>query len=161
MPHPIRIRLATRRDYQAICRLYERLDRHHVAILPKYFRPFPKPARSKTRVYAGMKKPSAVYLVAETLQGIVGFLNLKRERAPAAPMFRCREFAHLVNLAVHPKYRRMGIGTALLSAARGWTADQGLNSIQLKVYSANDSAVKFYRREGFKPLAMTMELELI
>ena len=58
--------------------------------------------------------------------------------------------AHIAKLAVHPDYRRRGIGTALLHDALDRIRRLGLHSAYLEVRRTNLPAQNLYRRFGFR-----------
>lgn len=60
------------------------------------------------------------------------------------------EELHLMNLAVHPRWRREGIGQELLrwAIANGW--DAGARRATLEVRSSNEAARELYEKIGFK-----------
>lgn len=64
--------------------------------------------------------------------------------------------AHLVSMWVSPTHRRNGIGRALIEAIQTWARIHKTHSLQLTVTSCNQSAIEFYKRNGF---AMTGNTE--
>ncbi len=54
------------------------------------------------------------------------------------------------NLAVHPAYRRQGIGRALLAAAEAFAAAHGAERVRLDVRVDNEPAVTLYTAEGYR-----------
>ncbi len=52
------------------------------------------------------------------------------------------------DLAVDPERRSLGIGSALLAAARDWAAGQGASHLELDSGAARVDAHRFYEREG-------------
>ena len=66
---------------------------------------------------------------------------------PVATLSRGR-FLHIDDLVVHPRYRRQGVGTALLDWAESHARLIGLDSIYLD--SLTD-ALEFYRGLGYLP----------
>lgn len=53
-------------------------------------------------------------------------------------------------LAVHPRYRRRGIGKRMMAAAEEYLRAMGCPKINLEVRSSNTKAIEFYQRIGFK-----------
>jgi ribosomal protein S18 acetylase RimI-like enzyme len=53
------------------------------------------------------------------------------------------------HLAVHPSYRRRGIGRELVHAAESGLAKMGCPKVNLQVRATNDSVVSFYRALGY------------
>lgn len=62
--------------------------------------------------------------------------------------------AHVTNIAVHPNYRRRGIGRRLLEALMDRAAGEGCDSITLEVRTSNYSAQALYRQYGFEPTGL-------
>ncbi len=57
--------------------------------------------------------------------------------------------AEVEGLVVDEKYRRQGMGSALLGACMEWAADAGASSIRLEVRASNTAALALYQRHGF------------
>ncbi len=57
---------------------------------------------------------------------------------------------HILNLAVHPDFRRQGIGSALMEEALNKLRGKGCEFFYLEVRVSNAGAKKFYERFGFK-----------
>jgi ribosomal protein S18 acetylase RimI-like enzyme len=60
-------------------------------------------------------------------------------------------YAELYTLAVAPEARGDGIGTALLDAVDATLDDLGVGSLTVAVMTANDAAIRLYRRRGLVP----------
>lgn len=58
--------------------------------------------------------------------------------------------AHLVLLAVEPRFRKSGIGSALLDWLEASCVTAGILDIRLEVRAGNQLAQRFYRKRGFK-----------
>ncbi len=56
---------------------------------------------------------------------------------------------HILNLAVHPDYRRRGIGHAMVQLVLDDAAQQGAASVSLEVRRENEPAQHLYRAFGF------------
>ncbi|MEW4372095.1 GNAT family N-acetyltransferase [Paenibacillus kandeliae] len=54
-----------------------------------------------------------------------------------------------IHIAVHPDYRRLGIGVQLLDALCRYAKQQGIRKLTLRVLSTNEEAVHFYDKYGF------------
>jgi [ribosomal protein S18]-alanine N-acetyltransferase len=57
--------------------------------------------------------------------------------------------AEVEGLVVDEKYRRQGMGSALLGACLEWAADAGASSMRLEVRVSNTAALALYQRHGF------------
>lgn len=58
--------------------------------------------------------------------------------------------AHILNIAVHPEYRRRGFGEKLLKYALGKMRSNLVYEVFLEVRRSNEAARKLYRKFGFR-----------
>jgi ribosomal-protein-alanine N-acetyltransferase len=61
----------------------------------------------------------------------------------------CLEPAEIEGLVVDEKYRRQGIGSALIRACKEWAANAGASNMRLEVRASNAGALALYHRHGF------------
>ena len=88
--------------------------------------------------------PHAAVLVAEAEDGhVVGRLSISRDQHPAS-----RHVADL-GLMVDARYRRQGIGRALLKASVEWARAAGIRKLELHVFPWNAGAIALYEDFGF------------
>jgi ribosomal protein S18 acetylase RimI-like enzyme len=57
--------------------------------------------------------------------------------------------AALTSLWVDPRFRGLGVGSALIDTVEAWALDQGLSQILLWVTETNHVAQKLYEHRGF------------
>ncbi|MGC8969580.1 MAG: GNAT family N-acetyltransferase [Conexivisphaera sp.] len=69
-------------------------------------------------------------------------------------------YAYLYDLEVRPESRRSGVGKALLEGAVEYCRRKGYRRLGLRVEVRNSPALRLYRRFGFRPSALFMELDL-
>ncbi len=53
-------------------------------------------------------------------------------------------------MGIHPKFRGRGVGVKLLKWILTNAKTKGFEIIQLEVFATNNSAVRFYKKSGFK-----------
>jgi len=58
--------------------------------------------------------------------------------------------AHITNIAVHPDYRRQGIGRLLMQTLIREAAALGIERMTLEVRVSNHEAIRLYKRMGFE-----------
>ena len=58
--------------------------------------------------------------------------------------------AHIVNIAIHPDYRKMGYGEHLLNWIFDFCRKKGALTISLEVNEINEAARQLYTKTGFK-----------
>jgi len=68
-----------------------------------------------------------------------------------AAFHRVLDEAELRNLAVLPRYRRRGLGRALLDAAHQRLWQLGVKRVYLEVRAGNDPAIQLYLAAGYHP----------
>ena len=111
---------------------------------------FEKPFRFDFR---SMRKyvthPEAIVLVAEVDGEIRGFIVVNPTRRKAL------HSAYVTTLDVHPEFRRHGIARMLVAEAERHAAEAGAVTIQLHVFTGNDSAIEFYESLGYERLLLT------
>jgi [ribosomal protein S18]-alanine N-acetyltransferase len=105
---------------------------------------FPIPWPERSYRFELQENPASHLLVAELDQGppggVVGYIGL----------WLIVDEAHISTLAVDPKYRRMGIGQALLVAGLTAAARRGAELASLEVRASNAAALQLYRKFGFR-----------
>jgi [ribosomal protein S18]-alanine N-acetyltransferase len=85
-----------------------------------------------------LSKPSGICLAAEDSEGLVGYLVCARYD----------EVWHLMNVAVHPQRRRLGVATELIE--RLFDEAGAGSRFTLEVRVSNSPAIEMYRRFGFR-----------
>jgi predicted N-acetyltransferase YhbS len=82
--------------------------------------------------------------VAETDGRAVGYIHVEE--------YKVLYFEKMVNylgVAVSNKYRRLGIGSALIKAAENWALERGIHLVRLNSGSTRTGAHEFYKRQGY------------
>ena len=82
----------------------------------------------------------AIYVVAKQGFKVAGY----------GGMWLVIDEAHITNIAVHPSYRRRGIGRAILKALIDIAEDNYITSLTLEVRESNIAAQKLYAAFDFK-----------
>lgn len=86
-----------------------------------------------------LSNPLAKYLIAKINNKIVGFVGV----------WTIIDEGHITNMAVHPEFRKKGVGSALLTSLIESSKDWGCNSLTLEVRSSNKAAKDLYKKFGF------------
>ena len=68
---------------------------------------------------------------------------------------------YIAHLAVHPDFRRMGIGNDLIDHAAALARQAGLGKVSLIVEIDNDPAIALYQKAGFEIIHTTETPELV
>jgi ribosomal-protein-alanine N-acetyltransferase len=96
------------------------------------------PALPPSSPPGGLTRRAFITLSDSTLAGFAVASWLPQEAA-----------AEVEGLVVDEKYRRQGMGSALLLASMEWAANSGASSMRLEVRASNTAALELYRRHGF------------
>ncbi len=104
--------------------------------LASYDTPWPKEMFYLDYLFDG----KAHYYVARWMKKIVGFLGVWSEE----------EKLHIVNIAVHPSYRKRGVGSQLMEFAVSIAKKSRKKEIYLEVRKTNFVAQKLYKKYGFE-----------
>ncbi len=81
-------------------------------------------------------------LVAGVGSGLGGYLRLSDQVIP--------KLAWIMDLAVEPRLRRSGIGSALVLAAQAWAKERGDRQIILEMTSKNCAAIRLAQKLGYE-----------
>ncbi len=82
----------------------------------------------------------AAFLVAEWDHIVVGYASVREESS--------QETAWVSDLAVDRSRRLLGIGSALLNAARKWAVERGLRRLIVETQTKNYPAIRFLQKRG-------------
>lgn len=82
----------------------------------------------------------AVYIVAKQDNKVIGY----------GGMWKVLEEGHITNIAVHPDFRRMRVGYAIVEALTQIAKNKGIGSMTLEVRENNIAAQGLYRKFGFE-----------
>ncbi len=105
---------------------------------------FPIPWSQNTFFIELDKKEFAFWWVIEYQKLVVGY----------AGYWKIKDEAHIVNLAIHPDFRRKKLGIKLLSFLLDHIQNQGLSVVTLEVRESNIIAQHLYEKFGFKKVAI-------
>jgi GNAT superfamily N-acetyltransferase len=70
-------------------------------------------------------------------------------------------YAYIPDFYVHPNYRGVGAGKALLTAAEQWVKFRGASTLKLSVLAGNLEARAFYGKSGFSEHEIQLQKSLI
>lgn len=91
-----------------------------------------------------------LFLVAVMNERIIGYVIAQVVSSLDPKEFRFRRRGHLVNVAVHPDFRRKGIGKTLIKTINNCLQEKGSEDVFLEVRASNSMARIFYLSMDFK-----------
>jgi ribosomal-protein-alanine N-acetyltransferase len=94
-----------------------------------------------------LRQRNCIGMVAEMDDQVVGFMiyELHKNRL------------HILNFSVADRYRRLGIGSQMVSKLAGKLSDQRRNRILLEIRETNLPAQLFFRQSGFRAVSVLKE----
>ena len=95
---------------------------------------------SENAIISELSNPLSLWIVAKEDNVVVGYIGSQSVLGEA----------DMMNLAVHPDYRRMGVGRALVAALVASLKEKDVHSITLEVRSSNDPAKNLYFAMDFQ-----------
>jgi ribosomal protein S18 acetylase RimI-like enzyme len=154
------IRSLTLADFDAVNTIFMQMQNLHIKYRPDLYRKIEKPTTHKAWDYeASLEDGNKIMLGAETDGKIVGFCIIEIRQSESRALV-LRTVAHINNIAVDENYRRKGIGKALYLEAVKLGKARGADSVDLKVFSFNESAIAFYKSLGMTEQSFTMEQKI-
>lgn len=147
----MRVRIASLRDHDALCALFDELDEFHRRARPDMFRAFAGPARTREQVARWLSEAGSTILVAENEEGVVGLAVLLTRPASNFAGAVPRKVIELDNLVVRSDQRNRKIGRRLLAATMDWARDRKATHVEVGVHAFNKDARRFYEGFGFQP----------
>lgn len=82
----------------------------------------------------------SLYVVAEVEGTVVGY----------AGVWGIADEGHITNVAVAPEFRRLHVGSAIISVLIDVTTNAGIKKHTLEVRKSNLAAIRLYEKYGFK-----------
>lgn len=149
------IRLAERKDLQALQGLLLEIAELHHDLRPDLF----MPASSKfgqEDLEAMLGNPQKPIYVYEANGQVLGHLFLEWKQPNNGVRYPHKSL-YIEDLCVAQAARHQGVGQALMAFAEDLARQQGAFNLTLNVWEANQSARAFYERADFKPQQTQME----
>lgn len=97
---------------------------------------------SASTFYRACENENEEFWVVRIQDKIVGYAGFRKEE----------DVAHIINVTVHPDYRRRGIACLLLRKLFMRIGASGYDRVYLEVRETNLAAQSLYRKFGFKPV---------
>lgn len=154
------IRDATSKDFKEVSRIYEQVDKMHRDHYPNIFKKAQVAGRPDDYFQSICDGEFSKLIVAESEKGVIGFAEAYVMTSSDFPVLQPRQWVLIDGIAVDEEIRGTGAGQAMLDYLVGWSKSMAIEEIELKVYSFNTGALKFYERNGFKEMNKTLSLKL-
>jgi diamine N-acetyltransferase len=144
------VRRATQDDAEAISALNDTVQRLHAEAHPHIFRPPSAETFPADEVISLMARPGYAFLVGVVDGAPVGYISVEVIRRPESSLTYATERLQIHHISVDDTCQGIGVGRALIDAAKDLARDEGISHIELDVWSFNDHARHFFERQGFE-----------
>ena len=104
---------------------------------------FNEEAFTKQQIAYLLTDYNAIALIAEVNNEIVGFIIVQIEVSQT-------EYGHIITINVASRYRRMGIGTKMLTEIEKHLKQRSITECFLEVQEDNNAAIKLYHKIGYQ-----------
>lgn len=133
----ITARKASNKDFNKLLNLFTIINEDFVP-------PVSKRGTLKENVENIMKIKNCYTLILENqMKETMGIISFKKDKEDG-------KAAYIPWIAVHPKFRRMGVGSMLLSEALKLMKKDHISSVTTRTWSTNAASLKLWRNAEFK-----------
>jgi ribosomal protein S18 acetylase RimI-like enzyme len=143
------IRAAARADAALLSSLNTDVQAVHARAHPCWFKPEGPETFPPAAAEALLTRTENLVLIAEVDSEPVGYAYAEVVQRPEDAFRQAYRMVYVHHLSVRPAWQRRGIGEALLASVRQAAADRGIALLGLDVWSFNEGARAFFRRQGF------------
>ncbi|MEI8061303.1 MAG: GNAT family N-acetyltransferase [Candidatus Berkelbacteria bacterium] len=99
-----------------------------------------------------------VVFVAEEADQVIGYVACSI--SDSAPYRKKFKLAELGSMFILENFRSQGVGGKLIAEFFRWAKDQKADRATVTASAGNESAIRFYRRNGFENYDLVLEKEL-
>jgi len=161
----MKIRKATKKDIESLVKIWIEFensqDKYKSAKQIKEFEAMGKNPENWMRkeLLRILKLKKSEIFVAELDKKIVGYSSISI--GSKSPIEKIKRFGRIHYIYVHSKFRKKGIGLALMKEAKKWFKKQKVKYISLAVMHNNSKAKNLYKKFGFvnKTISMVAKLK--
>ena len=153
------VRNAGLEDCHRILPLQEQISKLHFQGRPDIF-------KNEVRTYTEkqfqqwLDSPAHVLLIAEVNGEIAGYAFSWVIPYREHPTYRDFDSFYIDDICVLEKFRRQGIGSALIGRCKAEANRRNCKNIDLNVWSFNQDSIAFYESCGMKERTRRMEMDL-
>lgn len=151
------IRKATLDDYGAVSNFEKKVSLYHVENRPDILKDAPD--LSKKEFKRMLKSKNWIILVAEDNGKTMGYCKTLIKDV-GNKYWTSMKLLSVYDLYVDSEFRHNGVATELLNEIKTIGKQIGAAQIDLEVWSFNQSAINLYKKTGFSPQRIKMELKL-
>jgi ribosomal protein S18 acetylase RimI-like enzyme len=145
------VRRASEADAEVLSLLNADVQSLHASAMPERFKPLGPDTFPVTVARTLLANSSNLVFIAEVDSEPAGYAYAEVVHLPESSLRHAWDEVHLHHISVRPVYRRKGVASALLDSVRVAAGEIGISIVTLQVWSFNEDAQAFFRRQGFTP----------
>ena len=153
------VRFAEERDLPRVNEIRRQVNELHVNGRPDVFKPGFCP-EMREHVYEMWRGEDSDVIVAERDGVICGMACVEYLDNQESPYCHARKIYYITEFGVDEACQRQGIGRELMDFMRSDAKSRGFSSIELGMWTFNETAQKFYETLGFQTCRRFMEWNL-
>ncbi|MDR2902107.1 MAG: GNAT family N-acetyltransferase [Lactobacillales bacterium] len=148
------IRRAKKEEWIEIQRLNQKLFDHEIERFDKSLDP-DWPQNNAACFQDVVSADDFLVLVCDIQGKIVGYMTA--ELRPAAYYRKPRTLVEINNIFIEADCRHQNIGGKFMAAALEWAKEKEADLLTVTASAGNESAISFYKKNGFVPYNVTLE----
>jgi len=149
MEQKINIRRAVPIDAEIISSLTAGVQRLHVEAEPEIFVPPANENFTADLHREWLGSLDNYYFICEVGGEVAGYIFLRHFRREENAFTYTREYIHIDQISVLPKYRGKGCGRQLVEQAFRLAEEMDISEINLSTWEFNKDAQEFFKKMGF------------
>lgn len=151
------IRKATKKDLKDIIELNALLFKEDGGQRDRYVNTY-WPYQEGKKHFTRLLNDENSFLYVVEMQKVIGYLTGYTRKVER---WRPVERTEIESMYIRKEFRGRGIGKKLVDIFIKWSKKAAAKTVLVTTLHKNSRAVKFYKRKGFKPTSLSLELELI
>lgn len=152
----IRVRIATPSDWQAIQKLNHEVIASNMPYDEFLQGDYAFSAAGEKYYRQAASDAAFICLIAEHDSKAIGYVAGSSKDIS----YRTKKTIELNDMGVTASYRSRGVGATLVAEFARLARERGFQSIYVNAYYKNEGAIEFYKKLGFSPIDLSLELHL-
>lgn len=156
MKNNIKIRVATKDDYNAINALYYESYSNDARALPGTYKKMPDTIIKRSEFIDILDDNSWDIFVAENNNDIVGFICVAIEAEKGGKFTKGYKRVSIEELYCNAEHQKQEIYDQLIHTAENWAKKKHVNELTSMVYNYNKDFYKQFEKNNYKPFSTRM-----
>jgi diamine N-acetyltransferase len=138
------------KDFKLVAKLNYEIQKHHIDLYEEYFRET-KIEEVENYYKNQLEDPNWFCYIAYIDEEPIGYALFFIRNYEQNPFRKSYLGIHIDQISVLPRYKKQGIGTALMATIENFAKDKNATQLELTYWENNVEAKMFYEKLGFNP----------